>query len=569
MLTKKGFTLIELTLVIAIGVVISFMSFQKMISDHENTQAKSAGQQIKKIGDSVNSYIVNHYDKLSTLSNSDGSSTDTGPRLCVTSTNTCNITIQTLINDGLLPTTYSGKNIYNSSYSINLKRTGTSPYYTISGLVLTIDAWLDTSTKIRHDLLGKAMQEAGIDSGTTRDSIAVVNGYNGNWHVDNSDFPSINKKGLLAYQVGFGSNSYSVFLRRDGTLPMTGNLNMGSQNINNAKNITASGVVQTKTLNTTEAATIGTNLNVSGISTLNGATTVGSTLSVFSDITSGGNIFAQRGVSSNGNIYSLQTVAAGLPGNSTTPPVPLSYLNSSGEIYAAKTITSDGSISAKGDINAGNWLTAKNQLGNKMMIGGDSTGDYDFVFDPSSNGNNVVGFFSSGGVPIDFSFNGQISALSTNGTQRGVHLDGNSGNITASGNITGKYIIPTNVLTVGAACSPNGLISRTADGSPISCINGVMAKQKYNFTTYNVLFQTTSHGTGDQWQTKDLGNHLFCFLTGLQNSSSIYYPVAKHVIVTPTQTPNGYNWVLSQRVTQWGSGLNDGFDTWAYATCAD
>ena len=36
-----------------------------MISEHENTQAKSAGQQIKKIGDSVNSYIVNHYDKLS------------------------------------------------------------------------------------------------------------------------------------------------------------------------------------------------------------------------------------------------------------------------------------------------------------------------------------------------------------------------------------------------------------------------------------------------------------------------------------------------------------------------
>lgn len=224
---SKAFTLIELVLVISVGLTISFLSFQKMISEHENTQAKSVGQQIKKIGDSVNSYIVNHYDKLSTLSNANGTATDQGPRTCVTTTNTCSITIQTLINDGLLPTTYSGKNIYNSSYTINLKRTGTSPYYTISGLVLTTDAWLDTSTKIRHDLVGKAMQEAGIDSGTTRDSTSVVNGYNGNWHVDSTDFPSVNKKGLLAYQVGFGSNSYSVFLRRDGVLPMTGNLNMG------------------------------------------------------------------------------------------------------------------------------------------------------------------------------------------------------------------------------------------------------------------------------------------------------------------------------------------------------
>jgi len=566
---SKAFTLIELVLVISVGLTMSFLAFQKMISEHENTQAKSAGQQIKKIGESVNSYIVNHYDKLSTLSNSNGTAIDQGPRTCVTTTNTCSITIQTLINDGLLPTTYSGKNIYNSSYTINLKRTGTSPYYTISGLVLTTDSWLDTSTTIRYDLVGKAMQEAGIDSGTTRDSTSVVNGYNGNWHVDNTDFPSVNKKGLLAYQVGFGSNSYSVFLRRDGTLPMTGNLNMGNQDITNAKNITASGVIQTKTLNTTEAAVIGTNLNVAGISTLNGATTVGSTLSVFSNISSGGDIFAQRGVSSNGNIYSLQMVGAGLPGNATTPPVPLSYLNSNGEIYAAKTITSDGSISAKGDINAGNWLTAKNGLGNMLKIGGDATGDYDFVFQPSSNGNNVVGFFSNTTTTLDFSFRGNISALNTAGNLRGVSLDGNNGNIVASGNITGKYIIPTNVLTVGSACSPNGLISRTADGSPISCINGVMAKQKYTFTTYGVLFQTTSAGTGDQWQTKDLGSHLFCFLTGLQNSSSIHYPVAKHVTVTPTPTPTGYNWVLSQRVTQWGSEIGYGFDTWAYATCAD
>lgn len=33
---------------------------------------------------------------------------------------------------------------------------------------------------------------------------------------------------------------YSVYLRRDGKLPMTGALNMGANDINNAKNITTS-----------------------------------------------------------------------------------------------------------------------------------------------------------------------------------------------------------------------------------------------------------------------------------------------------------------------------------------
>ena len=48
------------------------------------------------------------------------------------------------------------------------------------------------------------------------------------------------------------------------------------------------------------------------------------------------------------------------------------------------------SIEPSKDINAGNWLTAKNGNGDKMMLGGDSTGDYDIVFQPTASGNNVV-----------------------------------------------------------------------------------------------------------------------------------------------------------------------------------
>lgn len=63
---KKGFTLIELILVISVGASITFASFQQMLKTYENNQAKAVGQEIKQIGNSVNSYIALHYDKLST-----------------------------------------------------------------------------------------------------------------------------------------------------------------------------------------------------------------------------------------------------------------------------------------------------------------------------------------------------------------------------------------------------------------------------------------------------------------------------------------------------------------------
>ena len=62
--------------------------------------ASAVGQQMKQIGEAVNGYINIRYDKLSTLSNAAGTGTDPGPRTC--SGSGCEITYQTLINEGLL-----------------------------------------------------------------------------------------------------------------------------------------------------------------------------------------------------------------------------------------------------------------------------------------------------------------------------------------------------------------------------------------------------------------------------------------------------------------------------------
>lgn len=260
---KKGFSLLELILVLGVGSMMAFMRFQDMKTEQENVMAKAVGQQMKQIGEAVNGYINIRYDKLSTLTSSSSQSSDPGPRTCNSSG--CEITYQTLINEGLLPASYTGVNAQKSSYKILLKRSGATPNYVVNGLITTTLPWSE-SGKLRYDLLGKAMQEAGIDSGMTRTTSNAF-GYGGQWSETSANFNNITSAGQLAFRVGFNSALYSVYLRRDGTLPMTGNLNMGGQSVYNAQDITAAGTTTTGILET-NTATVGATLNVAGVTTL-------------------------------------------------------------------------------------------------------------------------------------------------------------------------------------------------------------------------------------------------------------------------------------------------------------
>lgn len=260
---KKGFSLLELILVLGVGSMMAFMRFQDMKTEQENVMTKAVGQQMKQIGEAVNGYINIRYDKLSTLTSSSSQSSDPGPRTCNGSG--CEITYQTLINEGLLPVSYTGVNAQKSSYKIMLKRSGATPNYVVNGLITTTLPWSE-SGKLRYDLLGKAMQEAGIDSGMTRTTSNAF-GYGGQWSETSANFNNITSAGQLAFRVGFNSALYSVYLRRDGTLPMTGNLNMGGQSVYNAQDITAAGTTTTGILET-NTATVGATLNVAGVTTL-------------------------------------------------------------------------------------------------------------------------------------------------------------------------------------------------------------------------------------------------------------------------------------------------------------
>ncbi|MFM4167566.1 shufflon system plasmid conjugative transfer pilus tip adhesin PilV [Klebsiella pneumoniae subsp. ozaenae] len=422
---KKGFSLLELTLVLGVGTMVAFMKFQDMKNEQESIMASAVGQQMKQIGEAVNGYINIRYDKLSTLSNAAGTGTDPGPRTC--SGSVCEITYQTLINEGLLPSTYTGTNANKSSYKIILKRDGTSPNYVINGLITTSTAWIEGG-KTRYDLLGKAMQTAGIDSGMTK-TTSIASGHSGQWSETSANFNNITSTGQLAFRVGYNSALYSVYLRRDGTLPMTGDLNLDGHNINNIANINATGNI------TTTGNVFGKDINASGLLATNGFST--------SDKPDG---WA-------GGIRTFDIYASG--------GYYLTYQGATAKSKDWAFMVDNSGVAA---------------LKKQLSVGGDSAAK---TFPTGWGGNNGTGIKT-----FDVYASGTVGAGDENGTLKAyintygdIHADRNinaSGNIDANGRINaGEFVYINGQANIGWGCSPNGVVGRTPEGKVISCVNGV------------------------------------------------------------------------------------------------
>ncbi|MDR6044029.1 UNVERIFIED_CONTAM: shufflon system plasmid conjugative transfer pilus tip adhesin PilV, partial [Escherichia coli] len=435
-----GFSLLELTLVLGVGTMVAFMKFQDMKASQEDFTAKTAGEQIRQIGEAVNGYINLRYDKLSTLTPSSSQSNDPGPRTCNTSE--CEITYQTLINEGLLPVSYSGINIYKSPYKILLKRGGTAPNYVINGLVVATTAWIEGG-KTRYDLLGKAMQTAGIDSGMTQ-STTVISGMQGQWQESSSNFSNITGSGLLGFRTGFNSTLYSIYLRRDGTLPMTGDLNMGGNNINNAKNITASG-----------------------------------TGSFGGNITSGENINAAKEVIAHNGYGDTITLGGDAAGNDyeirlgTAKPLTL-YSPSAGNYTTVLQVNRNAKIDQRLGLMGYDPNELPSGWGGGLRtldvyaagtVGAGSGGAVNAYMNSSGN------IFASNDINAGHQVNAQYVWASGNLNSNYVH---SNGNIDANGRINaGEFVYINGQANIGWGCSPNGVVGRTPEGKVISCVNGV------------------------------------------------------------------------------------------------
>lgn len=148
----------------------------------------------------------------------------------------------------LLPTGFSDIGLFGQAYAIQVSRTPATcvpPACDITGLVYLNGAITDPATgRVEGAGLGTAIAAIGGD-GAYSSSIdpTTLAGRDGAFALPN---PAGSIAGILGARTGYGSSSFAEFLRRDGSLPMTGDLDMGAQNIGSAKNITATGTLASR-----------------------------------------------------------------------------------------------------------------------------------------------------------------------------------------------------------------------------------------------------------------------------------------------------------------------------------
>lgn len=196
----------------------------------EDTLAQTAADNITTVGKAVAAYIGANSGSLAAVQD---------------------ITIATLQTAGSLPTTFNGTTPWQSGYSIRIRRSNATAPFLYEGLVLTTNPWLN-GTAVRTDLVGSAVRKIGGAGGMTYDTTSGVAGQRGAWTVPLANYPAANRAGQLAYFVAGSTNPNDlIYLRRDGAYAMTGALNMGSNDIGSAGNVTSTGTVTGNSLTAT------------------------------------------------------------------------------------------------------------------------------------------------------------------------------------------------------------------------------------------------------------------------------------------------------------------------------
>lgn len=362
-LKKSGFTLIEILLVIGVIMIMSIIKIRDINEETENLQSKMLAGQIKTVADATNAFLVLKYSELSALSVSG----------CDRSNQTCSITLQELNDEALLPPNFSTTTILGQPYHIQLKRTGNAPNYMMSGLVLTKSTKATDATPSLV-FMGKVLREIGRDGGLNKNKGNII-GTSGGWSADSTLFPILSDKvNYVGSAVGTLSGAYYVYLRRDGTLPMTGDLNMDGHNIKNINNLTATGSI------ITNGNISGKDINASGVIKSGG------------DIFSGGWLKSTTGFGDQiliggddqGRDYEIKLKTKGLPlvihddYNSTDYTILRTYgsFQALGNITASKTTTntSSGNITAAGNVKGATLeATGRATVGEFIQLNGQAT----------------------------------------------------------------------------------------------------------------------------------------------------------------------------------------------------
>lgn len=188
------------------------------------TVGKAQGKQLDVLATATDNYSIANFLVLTSGSGqivkADGSAGTVATPLAPTVTELANL--------GYLQSNFNATNYFGGAYKVSLAKlpNGCSyPNCSIGGTVSLTNAVMKSSSGVVDGtILGAAVQQIGADGGySTPGAIGTIVGLNGGWNTAN---PAGSVAGILAERVGQGSQRFTAFLRRDGTLPMTGPLSL-------------------------------------------------------------------------------------------------------------------------------------------------------------------------------------------------------------------------------------------------------------------------------------------------------------------------------------------------------
>lgn len=273
---QRGFSLIEILLVIGILMGLVALEIRKNIEENDNTVSDAIGTQLVQLGEAVDKYIILRQSELKEGTVPATEATAVAPDIW-------EINMGALRANTLYPNAgLAGEGVnspletpFGAKYRILIKRvfppppsdmsicavpsgllplgcpdveagSANPPNYqaVLQGLIITDIAWREGSEAtgaIKWNALSRAVRNVGGSTGVSQNGNLV--GLQGSFAVPAADYAGVISDGQIGMIVGVSSSVLSKFVRRDGSLPMVGNLNMGNQEMHDMKDLFLNGAI--------------------------------------------------------------------------------------------------------------------------------------------------------------------------------------------------------------------------------------------------------------------------------------------------------------------------------------
>ncbi len=227
---QRGFTLVEVAIVTAITTLALGTGLWTKIQEAHVKKGEVLGEQLHRISAGVDDYLNKNYSALVQFTpNVSGFADPLHP------------TITELKAKNYLPGGISNSNIYGGGYKVFITKTPSGCVPSTCNLsVLTMissPVLQQSSGALDTVALGSASKAIGGDAAVSH-TAATLDGTGGTWSESNP----LGQAGIVAVRSGYGVSSMNEFYRRNGSMPLTGDLSGGGQNINNVNQVNSQSI---------------------------------------------------------------------------------------------------------------------------------------------------------------------------------------------------------------------------------------------------------------------------------------------------------------------------------------